>query len=103
MPPAARMVPPFGGVIVSGQTVGFAPAWSGSNVAPQVRGPAMAVRPVGAQSPVKPLKANPSSGSASNSTGSPSARAVEQSDPRVPHLIPPVEIVPPTGFVIVSS
>ena len=102
MPPAARMVPPVGGLMVSGQRTGDAVSTVRSNVALHVRGPVIAVRPVGAQSPVKPLKENPSSGSALSSTASPSRWVVEQSDPRVPHLMPALEIVPPTGVVIVS-
>ena len=103
MPPGARVVPPVAGVIVSLQTTAFAPAASASNLAPHVRGLDISVRPVGTQSPVKPLKANPSSGWTSNSTGSPVATVVEHSDPFVPHVIPALLIVPPVGFAIVSN
>jgi hypothetical protein len=42
------------------------------------------------------------SASGTSSIDSPFGRLAVQSDPRVPHLIPAAEMVPPTGFVIVS-
>jgi hypothetical protein len=57
--------------MVSGQTTFGVVVTVRSNVALHVRGPVIAVRPVGAQSPVKPLKENPSSGTALSSTASP--------------------------------
>ena len=38
-----------------------------------------------------------------SSIASPAGRLVEQSSPRVPHVIPAAEMVPPSGFVIVNS
>jgi hypothetical protein len=63
----------------------------------------MEVLPVGAQSPVKPLKAKPLSGTGSSSTASPVGRVVEQFEPPVPQSIPALLIVPPEGFVMVRS
>src|SRR3954465_11644489 len=63
----------------------------------------MVVRPVGAQSPVYPLKTYSLSCSSVSSMGSPVVIVVEHLDPWVPHSIPGPLSVPPTGLVIVNT
>jgi hypothetical protein len=97
------MVPPSGFVIVSLNVDTGAAASTASNVAPQVRGPAMDVRPVGAHSPVYPLHTYPLSGVLESSIGSPVVIMAEHLVPWLPHSIPGPIIVPPVGLVIVNN
>src|SRR5580765_6900385 len=103
IPPAPMTVPPSGFVMVSLNVDTGAADSTTSNVAPQVCGPAMAVRPVGAQSPVYPLHTYPLSGVLESSIGSPVAIMAEHFVPRLPHSMPGPIIVPPVGLLIVNS
>ena len=103
IPPAPTMVPPSGFVMVSLNVDTGAADSTASNVAPQVCGPAMVVRPVGAQSPVYPLHTYPLSGVLESSIGSPVVIMAEHFVPRLPHSMPGPLIVPPVGLLIVSS
>jgi hypothetical protein len=103
IPPAATIVPPSGFVMVSLNVDMGAADSTASNVAPQVCGPAIVVRPVGAQSPVYPLHTYPLSGVLESSIGSPVVIMAEHFVPRLPHSMPGPLIVPPVGLLIVSS
>src|SRR6266545_2725996 len=102
MMPTLITVPPVGGAIVSSCTdLPAGPAvGSSSKFAPHVRSAIRVVRPLGAQSPVNPVKRKPLSGTTSSSTVFPFGTSTEQSEPPVPQFKPPPVMVPPPGFAM---
>jgi hypothetical protein len=79
---------PSGFVMVSLNVDTGAADSTASNVAPQVCGPAMVVRPVGAQSPSMLRSTSPLSGVLESSIDSPVVIMAEHFVPRLPHSMP---------------
>jgi hypothetical protein len=74
-----------------------------TKVAPQVRAAAITIFPAGLQSPVNAPNVNPGSAWYLSVTAYPPGYLAPHSDPSAPHLMFSPRIVPPVGFVIVST